>query len=39
MDLGTLNIILFFGIILYANIKVYNWAHTLNPYDFTNKRK
>ena len=39
MDQGTINLLLFFGILLYANISVYNWAHTLNPYDFSDKRK
>ncbi len=38
MDWGTINIILWVAFIGYLNVKVYNWAHTLNPYDFSSKR-
>ena len=36
--LGTINIILLTGMVVYANYKFYNWMHTLNPYDFTSKK-
>ncbi len=38
MDLGTINFILIAGLTVYFNVKIYKWAHTLNPYDFSNRR-
>ncbi len=38
MDAGTLNIIIWIAFLGYLNVQVYNWAHTLNPYDFSDKR-
>ena len=37
MDQGTINLILFFGIILYAILSL-QLGHTLNPYDFSSKK-
>ena len=39
MDFGIINWIIWGGIIIYANYKVYCWAQSLNPYDFSNKSK
>ena len=34
-SLGTINFLLFVGMVIYANYKFYNWVHTLNPYIFS----